>query len=133
MQINKSQVINTPNFVAKSHEALGTPLQVHAQEQRTSALTREENQAKSSQVDSDGNAKQRFDVDEQTLALIEKEQLQPFNGRDTSHKHSNSTHYNTGYDTASNHNHTAVAAYQSVDAIAQRDNITQLFGVDLFA
>lgn len=40
---------------------------------------------------------------------------------------------NSSYDAPSQQNLTAISAYQSVDAIAQRDNIQQVFGVDLRA
>lgn len=39
----------------------------------------------------------------------------------------------TGYDLPSQQNQTAVAAYQAVGNAAQREDISQIFGVDLFA
>lgn len=39
----------------------------------------------------------------------------------------------TSYDQPSRQNQTAVAAYQAIDNAAQRDDISQVFGVDLFA
>ena len=107
--------------------------QIRAQEQRTRVLANEERQAKASQVNNEINEQQRFDVDEQTLALIEQEQLQPFNNNDNQSQNNRSNQYNSEYDATSSRNNTALAAYQSVDTIAQRDNIQQIFGIDLFA
>ncbi len=39
----------------------------------------------------------------------------------------------TDYDQPSEQNHTAVATYQHIDNLAQRENIQEVFGVDLFA
>lgn len=133
MQVNNTSITNTPNFVAKSNEVLEGPSQIRAQEQRTRVLANEERQAKASQVNNEINEQQRFDVDEQTLALIEQEQLQPFNNNDNQSQNNRSNQYNSEYDATSSRNNTALAAYQSVDTIAQRDNIQQIFGIDLFA
>lgn len=119
------QVNNSSNITNGANLAVRTTNSVQAQEQRTRAVVREENQAQRSQADT------RFDVDEQAIALIEQEQLQPFNNREQQSQNNNAN--NSGYDAPSSQNQTAVAAYQSVDSIAQRDNIQQVFGVDLFA
>lgn len=125
------QVTNNVNLAAKSIVAPSNTSSVQAQGQRTRALAREENQSQKSQ--SDTNPQQRFDVDEQVIALVEREQLQPYNNGSNQKQSTNSKDYNNGYDAPSSQNQSAVAAYQSVDAIAQRDNIQQVFGVDLFA
>jgi hypothetical protein len=125
------QVTNNTNLAAKSIAAPSNTSSVQAQEQRTRALAREENQAQKPQ--SEASSQQRFDVDEQAIALIEREQLQPYNNGNSQQKNTNSNDYNSRYDAPSNQNQSAVAAYQSVDSIAQRDNIQQVFGVDLFA
>lgn len=125
------QVTNTTNLAATSVAAPSNTSPVQAQEQRTRALAREENQEQKPQ--SDAKSQQRFDVNEQAIALIEREQLQPYNNGSHQQQKKNSSDFNGGYDAPSNQNQSAVAAYQSVDSIAQRDNIQQIFGVDLFA
>jgi hypothetical protein len=123
------QVNNSSNIANSANLAVRETNRVSAQEQGARAVTREENQAQRSQTEA--NAQQRFDVDEQAIALIEREQLQPFNNREQQSQNTSSN--NSGYDAPSNQNQSAVAAYQRVDSIAQRDNIQQVFGVDLFA
>ena len=123
------QVNNSSNIAGSANLPVRSIRSVPAQEQRAQAVTREENQAQKSQADA--NAQQRFDVDEQAIALIEQEQLQPFSNRNQQPQNSNAN--NSRYDAPSSQNQSAVAAYQSVDSIAQRDNIQQVFGVDLFA
>ncbi len=130
------QVNNSANSVSQAPIALGSNTSVQAQEQRTRAVAREnfsaeESQSQKSQVDI--NSKQRLDIDEQAIALIEREQLPANNSASNSTQNSQNNSYNSGYDAPSNQNQLAVAAYQSVDTIAQRDNIEQVFGVDLFA
>jgi hypothetical protein len=124
------QVNNSSNIASSANLPVRAPSSVQAQEQRTRAVAREENQAQKSQADA--NAQQRFDIDEQAIALIEREQLQPFNNA-SQQQSSGSNNDNSRYDAPSSQNQSAVAAYQSVDSIAQRDNIQQVFGVDLFA
>ncbi|WP_281558980.1 hypothetical protein [Thalassomonas sp. RHCl1] len=99
----------------------------------------------------------RLDVNEQAIALLEQEAQQQgsqgldrqqaaeqFLGQDAGQASgqgaqlqlfSDSSENSQGatYDRPSNQNLSAVAAYQSVNNIAQRDNVQQLFGVDLFA
>lgn len=134
------QVNNSANLASQAPIALGNNSSVQAQEQRTRALAREnlnteESKAQNSQADI--NTRQRLDIDEQAIALIEREQSPQgdiSNNRQVNSQQNNQqTSYNSGYDLPSNQNQSAVAAYQSVDAIAQRDNIQEIFGVDLFA
>lgn len=134
------QVNNTANLASQAALALGNSNSVPAQEQRTRALAREtlsneESQTQKSQADIDN--RQRLDIDDQAIALIERDQLSQFESRNNSQRSNQQgeqpNSYNSGYDSPSNQNQSAVAAYQSVDAIAQRDNIQQIFGVDLFA
>ncbi|WDE00910.1 hypothetical protein SG35_009920 [Thalassomonas actiniarum] len=96
----------------------------------------------------------RLDVNEQAIALFEQEQsgrglgqqqgASQFLGQDSGQApgqgaqlqlFADSSENSRGatYDRPSNQNLSAVAAYQSVNNIAQRDNVQQLFGVDLFA
>jgi hypothetical protein len=79
---------------------------------------------------------ERFDIDPQAIALIEQEQQsqqsqtnQTFGSSNQSSQNANST----AYDQPPSQNKSAVAAYQSVNSISQRENIQQVFGVDLFA
>ncbi|WDE13656.1 hypothetical protein [Thalassomonas haliotis] len=102
----------------------------------------------------------RLDVNEQAIALLEQEAQQQagqglgqqaaeqgasqFLGQDAEQasgqgaqlqlfSDSADTSQGATYDRPSNQNLSAVAAYQSVNNIAQRDSVQQLFGVDLFA
>lgn len=130
------QVNNSVNLASQAAIARGNSTSVPAQEQRTRALAREslsneENQTQKSQSEID--TRQRLDIDEQAIALIEREPLPGYNSSDSQQSSSQQNSYNGGYDSPSTQNQSAVAAYQSVDAIAQRDSIQQIFGVDLFA
>ena len=71
---------------------------------------------------------ERLAVDQQGLALVEARQEQR-----QAVQNQNSQYQQTIYDQPSQRNQTAVAAYQSIDNAEQRDNIAQVFGVDLFA
>lgn len=134
------QVNNTANLASQVALALGNSNTIPAQEQRTRALAREtlsneESQSQKSQADID--SRQRLDIDEQAIALIERDQRSQFassnNSQPSNPQSGQSNSYNSSYDSPSNQNQSAVAAYQSVDTIAQRDSIQQIFGVDLFA
>ncbi len=125
------QVTNSTNLVATPVAVPRNTSSVQAQEQRARVLAREENQAQKTQPDA--SSQQRFDVDQQAIALIEREQLQPYNNGSNQQQNTSSNDDNSRYDAPSSQNQSAVAAYQSVDSIAQRDNIQQVFGVDLFA
>jgi len=75
---------------------------------------------------------ERLSADEHAIAAVE----QDFNTRSKTSAHSNSTQFSSsaaGYDLPSSRNQGAVAAYQSVDNLAKRDSVQQVFGVDLFA
>jgi len=134
------QVNNSANLASQATIALGNSTSVPAQELRTRALAREnfaDEESQTQKAQSDVDIRQRLDIDEQAIALIQREQLSTYdssNNRPPDSQQSNQENsYNSGYDSPSNQNQSAVAAYQSVDAIAQRDNIQQIFGVDLFA
>ena len=66
----------------------------------------------------------RLDLDPQTLELIQQQTLKQPNQQSTKY---------ADYDQPSEQNYTAISAYQSVENQAQRDNIKQVFGVDLLA
>ena len=99
---------------------------------------------------------QRFQVDERTIALLdareqEKQQAsnsaqqdfaqEQFSQTASGNQLASATSDNidrintesTGYDQPPLRNQTAVAAYQAVGNAAQREDISQVFGVDLFA
>lgn len=69
----------------------------------------------------------RFDIDEQGLILVE--QSRQHEQKSTSSPQEKKA----GYDQPSRHNQTAVLTYQSVGHLKQRENIEQMFGVDLLA
>lgn len=119
--------INSRSLISQAPLTLEKTSNVQAQEQRTRAVEHEANQSQQTQSDS---SKQRLDIDEQAIALVEREQLQSFNSPNLAADRNNA---NSGYDSPSVQNQSAVATYQSVGAIAQRENVQQVFGVDLFA
>ena len=133
------QINNSANLAAQAPIRLGNTSAVPAQEQRQNVAAREklnneENKTQNSQADT--NSRQRLDFDEQAISLIERDQLAQFDSRNagqSNQQNGQSNNYNSGYDSPSSQNQLAVAAYQSVGAIAQRDDIQQIFGVDLFA
>lgn len=100
-------------------------------------VARAEENNESSNVAKD---KSRLDVSENAIALLqEQERFNPslFEGTQTN----NQSNYQTSgqqssqsqYDQPSKQNLSAVAAYESVDNIAQRENVKQFFGVNIFA
>jgi len=94
---------------------------------------------------------ERFDIDEQALALVEQAQFEnqqaqldqsslptTSSGNNSFSQQGNSQNATqnssqANYDSPSKQNKTAVAAYSSVDNIAKRENIQQVFGIDLLA
>ncbi|WDE03528.1 hypothetical protein SG34_019320 [Thalassomonas viridans] len=140
------QVVNS-NSINPSFTRVNRPTQAQQEQVRSSAqLERAEEQTRNSAQQSG-----RFDVNEQAIALLEQEagqqtgqglgqqsagqesgqgaQLQLFADSSDNTQGAGTT----AYDRPSSQNLNAVAAYQSVNNIAQRDNVQQLFGVDLFA
>jgi hypothetical protein len=69
-------------------------------------------------------------ADEQAIALFEKNQLEANAAKSTLNS---STFTAADRDKPSPKNETAVASYQAVGNIAQRESVQQLFGVDVFA
>lgn len=129
------QVNNTANLAAQSVLKPVNNSAVPAQEQRQSVLAREKlnnDESQSQKSQADNNSRQRLDFDEQAISLIERDQLAQFESRTTGQS-DQPNNFNSRYDSPSNLNKLAVAAYQSVGDIAQRDNIQQIFGVDLYA
>ncbi|MDO7085404.1 hypothetical protein WNY51_17095 [Pseudocolwellia sp. AS88] len=101
----------------------------------------------SNQSENLGQNKTRFEVSEQAIAFLEEQNAAQSESsgsvialRDNSNSSANSGYVqgeqsngNAQYDQPSQQNLSAVAAYESVDNIAQRENIKQFFGVNLFA
>jgi hypothetical protein len=128
------QVNNSVNLTSQPAIGLGKNSSVPAQEQRTKTFAREALSSEESQKSqSNINTRQRLDIDEQAMAILERQPLPPYDSRNSSQQTYQQTSTHSGYDTPSSQNKLAVAAYQSVDAIAQRDSIQKIFGVDLFA
>jgi len=122
MQINS---VNTFNAPSTNVQQVGNATQVNNPREQT----RVAQEQKSENKDQQANQQSRFDVDQQALALVEQQQQQ----QKSSKQGAGANNQQTTYDQPSNQNQTAVAAYQAVDSIAQRDNIQQSFGIDLIA
>lgn len=121
MQINNSPTLSTQAPSALTRQ---TPVNgVEAREQ-----VRRSSDSRSQTSDQASRVQQRLDIDEQAIALVEHEQSRTLNAR-----HANADSFQSDYDAPSPRNQSAVAAYQSVDTLAQRENVQQVFGVDLFA
>ena len=130
------QINNAANNISQAPIALGNNSSVQALEQSTRVTARENiasEENKNQQSQADINSRQRLDIDDQAIALIEREQLPSSNGNSNRQANNQQNNSNSGYDAPPSQNQLAVAAYQSVGSIAQRDNIEQIFGVDLFA
>ncbi|WP_139175505.1 hypothetical protein [Colwellia chukchiensis] len=124
--------INNASNIASRVNTQGNKISIPAQEQRLQnsareALAAEQNQDKKAQAASDN--RQRLDIDEQAINAITRQEQGTFTTTNAQQQNKNQN----SYDSPSTQNQSAVAAYQSVDTIAQRDNIEQIFGVDLFA
>ncbi|PHR85370.1 MAG: hypothetical protein COA59_03195 [Colwellia sp.] len=75
-------------------------------------------------------ANQAIVADPRAIALFEKNQFEANAAKSIV---SSSTFSTTDKDKPSPKNETAVASYQAIGNLAQRESIQQLFGVDLFA
>ena len=69
-------------------------------------------------------------ADQQAIALFEKNQ---FEANAAKSAVSNSTFATTDQDKPPPKNESAVASYQAIGNLAQRESVKQLFGVDVFA
>jgi len=123
MQINTSisQNVSSVKNRGNNVEKLGQQPQV---------ISRIEAEKTSSQQ----NKQQRFDVD--ALSLITQDQqsaeIELSGNAQTSNSYSGNNNKG-GYDQPSQLNKSAVAAYESIDNHSKREDIQQVFGVDLFA
>ena len=112
-----------PNYAINGQNSIGTTVQKSANNQQVFDRVQLEK-------DKDPQEKQktRLDIDQQAIELVEQQSQQQVT------KQSNQQQTkNTGYDQPSEQNTTAVAAYQSIENLSQRENIQQVFGVDLLA
>lgn len=75
-------------------------------------------------------ANQGVIADQQAIALFEKNQFEANAAKSTV---SSSSYSATDQDKPSPKNQTAVASYQAIGNLAQRESVQQLFGVDIFA
>jgi len=121
MQVNSS---NTFSSASSNVQQVNHSTQVENLREQT----RIEQEQKPENPEQQAKEQSRFDVDQQALALVEEQQQQ----KQPKQESSASNKY-TSYDQPSNQNQTAVAAYQAVDNISQRDTIQQSFGIDLIA
>ena len=71
-------------------------------------------------------------ADQQAIALFEQNQFELDTAK-TSYNNDSSNTSASSKDKPSPKNEIAVASYQSVDNLAQRESVQQLFGVDVFA
>jgi hypothetical protein len=74
-------------------------------------------------------ASQGVVVDQQAIALFEKNQLE---ANETKSSETNGT-FAADKDKPSSKNEIAVANYQAIDNLAERESVQRLFGVDVFA
>jgi len=99
--------------------------------QQSQAISRVEAEKTSSQQ----NKQQRFDVE--ALSSITQDQqsaeIELSSNTQTSNNYFGNSNAKGGYDQPSQLNKSAVAAYESVDNQSKREDIQQVFGVDLFA
>ena len=121
MQINSA---NTYSSTSTNVQQVNNSTQVDNLREQT----RIEQEQKPENQEQQTSQQNRFDVDQQVLALVEEQQQQK-----PPKQESSASNKNTSYDQPSNQNQTAVAAYQAVDSISQRDTIQQSFGIDLIA
>jgi len=118
-QLSKSTLNNQQNTVPKSTEfAVGS-----ATDKKQQAAAVKENQV-AHDLAAQTLASKNLAVNEQAIALFEQNKQ----------SQSSKTQFSaTGRDKPSVHNETAVASYQTIGNLAQRESVQHLLGVDLFA
>jgi hypothetical protein len=132
-QTSSSLPVDSQNQVVEQRDRLRVQQSTEQVEQSNKLNTQQtqEKNKQSSQVE-------RFDVDAKALALVEQAQTSsnslqtPSQGSNAfSQQSNNQSSSKASYDSPSKQNQTAIAAYSSVDSISQRENIQQVFGIDL--
>ncbi|XPF93950.1 hypothetical protein ACM9HF_18355 [Colwellia sp. RE-S-Sl-9] len=142
MNINDSTYSNQALRAAQGTQGVGKANQQGNVKPVVAPIDENNQSSKSKNLEKD---KSRFDVSEEAIALLEQQaELNSaqsgtgivVRGENSSTNNSASDQQqskSSQYDKPSQQNLSAVAAYQSVDNIAQRENIKQFFGVNLFA
>lgn len=125
MQINSAN-----SFTPQSSVQIGADKQAQIQEQRDRLAVQKESN-KTQQDSAKKNQQPRLDIDPEAIALVEQNQQLDANQKSSFSEQQRN--YSAEYDQPSQSNQTAVSTYQSVGNIAERDNIQQAFGVDLYA
>ncbi len=82
---------------------------------------------------SNKQAKPSIVLDEQAIALFEQNQASVLTQAQLNNESLDFDNTTTSPDQPSAKNETAVASYQAVGNLAQRESVQQLFGVDVFA
>jgi len=138
MQINSAS-----SYTPQSGSSLAVDNQGQVAEQRDRFRVQQETQRTQQAKEQEQKSSQvnRFDVDEKTLALVEQaQQAKPQTEQlaaslqaqtNTQTEQQGKSNKQTDYDNPSQQNKSAIAAYSSVGNIAQRENIQQVFGIDL--
>jgi hypothetical protein len=112
------QINSTTSFTPQAPASLSVDSKLSISQQRDRLAVQQE-KTQSQEQNKQSQKSNRFDVDLSALALVEQT--------------ASSSSKGAGYDQPSSQNRTAVSAYEQVDNLAQRENVQQLFGVDLFA
>lgn len=122
--------MNIPNSVG-STSAYGKLSTANISHKQNTSINESRDSTDPSKVEqetsSNKQATPNFVIDEQAIALFKENQtLQPSLTQKNDDKHSFANQ-------VSSNNETAVASYQSVNNLAQRESVQKIFGVDLFA
>lgn len=146
-----TQSTNSPNNLANPANNLGVdsateknavqkPSQRFRVDERTIALLDAREQEKQSsanfaqqQVTQDPVSQNQLSQDQLSQSQATQRASDNQLANQTDNQNSGTSNTATGYDLPSQQNQTAVAAYQAVGNAAQREDISQIFGVDLFA
>jgi hypothetical protein len=141
--------VDNQNQVAEQRDRF----RVQPPQQSTEKTEKSNNQSVQQTQEQSKQAQQveRFDIDEKALALVEQAQFESQQAQldqsslptissennslsqQGNSRSANQSSSQANYDSPSKQNKTAVAAYSSVDNIAKRENIQQVFGIDLLA
>lgn len=124
------QVTSNTAYTPQVNPGVNVDTQTRVNRQGEQLLVREQEQ-QAQQRQQNEQSTERFDVDEQAIALVEQEQQRQATQSQTNEN--NASSFSAQYDQPSQQNQTAVAAYQSVNDQQQRDSVSQAFGVDLYA
>ena len=76
---------------------------------------------------------EKFNVDEQAFQQAQQVLYPQASSSSSQSDFSQNSSKSTAYDEPSEQNHSAVTTYQTINNLAQRDQVQQIFGVDVFA